>query len=86
MSDIEFNEEQNYFNPNMQVKQKQPAMVKLIINLGLAKDTKGANIVLLSLAVVFLIVSFFFFSRLSGGNNNSEPVENTGFPPQSVRS
>ena len=74
---MEFNDEQNYFNPSAQFEEKNPAFVQFLINLGLAKDAKSANIILLAIGIIFLVTSFFFFARVFGGPdadpNNQAP-------------
>ncbi|MBU2103919.1 hypothetical protein KKD81_00015 [Patescibacteria group bacterium] len=51
MSDISFNEENTTVRPTP-IAAQQPALVKLVIRWGLAKDQKGAEMVLIGTAVI----------------------------------
>ncbi len=68
MADIQFTEEQQY-GP-APVASSQPALVKLVIRWGLAKDEKSAQYVLLSVTVLaFGIMLWTLFTGLGIGKS-----------------
>ncbi len=69
MSNIEFNEEQ-YSQNNFKVP-KPSKMASLVISTGLAKDEKGANIVLVGAIAVLAVI---FFIAISSGPDEIEVV------------
>jgi hypothetical protein len=79
---LEFDEEQqSYSSGNYESDQKNPVLVQFVINLGLAKDVKSANILLLVIGVIFLLISFYLFSRTFSSPANEVPEDLDGFPP-----
>ncbi|GMQ95542.1 MAG: hypothetical protein BMS9Abin13_662 [Patescibacteria group bacterium] len=76
MSDVEFNPEERGFEGSTQWDTaKKPALVSLMIKIGLAKDVRGANYVLIGIAVLALVGSIMVF-----GFTGSENIEGTADP------
>lgn len=71
MSDISFDEENTVMRAAPLVAQ-QPALVKLVIRWGLAKDQKGAEMVLIGTAVVAALLAIAI-PLMSGGKSMSPP-------------
>jgi hypothetical protein len=77
MNDIEFHEEK--FSPSAQFEVKNPTSVQMLIDWGLAKDAKSANIVLISFAILFFVTSIFFFSKFFNSPNQNNSDSNDPF-------
>ncbi|XKT75452.1 MAG: hypothetical protein ACJKSS_01550 [Patescibacteria group bacterium UBA2103] len=60
MNNVQFDDQQQF-----RTVQKKKGLTQMVINMGLAKDEKGAQVVLLIVGVVALAVMFFFM--FSGG-------------------
>lgn len=56
MSDVSFDEDR-MLAPVPQLHASQPALVKLVIRWGFAKDEKGAHVVLIGVVVVAVILA-----------------------------
>ena len=69
---VEFPEEKFGNNDNYVIK-KTPTMVKWVIKIGIVKDEKQANIVLIILAVIFLGLAVYIFA-----NTGSKPTATAG--------
>jgi len=82
MSDISFDEE----NTTMRaapIATQQPALVKLVIRWGLAKDQKGAEMVLIGIAVVAAVLAIAI-PLMTGGESSRLPQldpMNVDLPP-----
>lgn len=61
---IEFNEE--HYSSNTGIQEKNPRFVQMLIDWGIASDTKSANIILIGIAVIFFGVSIYFFLKVLG--------------------
>lgn len=59
MSDVEFNEPQYASTNRASFANKQSTFERLVISTGLAKDSKGAQRVLLIISVLMLIIAAF---------------------------
>jgi len=66
MDNVEFDEEQ--YSQTTSSGQKPSKMAAKLIALGLVKDEKGANFLLIG--VIGVLVVIFFIAVLSGGSNN----------------
>lgn len=67
-----------YIDPNDFEKSKNPAFVQFIMDLGFARTPKQANIILISIFVIFLIVSIYLFSKVFSDPNES--IQDFGDP------
>ncbi len=57
---IEFSENNSFKNLNTyQTKPNRGAITNLVIKMGLAKDEKGANIVMIIISVICFILMFY---------------------------
>ena len=74
MSDIQFNEDQNYSYTRYQ--QRTSGFVSLIIKLGLAKDEKDANKVIVIIGIIAITITIGVFMFGGGGNKNKAPTDN----------
>ena len=77
MSNVEFDDERN-FNTSAHFVEKNSAIIQKLIDLGIVTDKKSANILLVSIAVVFLVVSLFLFFKVFSngpGANNDLPED-----------
>ena len=74
MNNVQF-QDQN----NVRVVKKKGGLTQMVINAGLAKDTKGAQVVLLIIAVVALLVAGFFMFSGGGGGIEAELPEPVQF-------
>ena len=61
MEGVEFNEEQNLGGGDPFEKREMSPFVRLVMNIGLAKNEKQANTVLLIVAVLFFALALYFF-------------------------
>jgi len=82
MSDISFDEE----NTTMRaapIATQQPALVKLVIRWGLAKDQKGAEMVLIGTAIIAAVLAIAIPLMSGGEKAPPQPVVpmNTDLPP-----
>jgi len=71
MSDISFDEE----NTTMRaapIATQQPALVKLVIRWGLAKDQKGAEMVLIGTAIIAAVLAIAI-PLMTGGESSRSP-------------
>lgn len=59
MSDVEFNEPQYAASARVSRQNKQSSFEKIVISTGLAKDSKGAQRVLLIISILMLIIAAF---------------------------
>lgn len=66
MNNVQFDEEQ-YSQTSFKVP-KPSKMAGFLIRVGLAKDEKSANVILIGVIVVMAII---FFISISGGNSSS---------------
>ncbi len=71
MSDISFDEENTSVRAAPLATQ-QPALVKLVIRWGLAKDQKGAEIVLISVAIIAAVLAIAI-PLMTGGVDRPPP-------------
>ena len=82
MSDISFDEENTSVRAAPLATQ-QPALVKLVIRWGLAKDQKGAELVLIGTAVIAAVLAIAI-PLMSGGGVDRPPPQvvpmNTAVP------
>ena len=62
---VNFNEEQS-FTPGAQFEPKVSRFAQALINWGLTKDERGANIILISIAIIFFVSSIFIFLKVFG--------------------
>jgi hypothetical protein len=77
MTDIQFNEEQE-FNRPAEVPQ-QSVFIRLALKTGLVKTEQGANYLLLGVAIVGIL--FTLFMMFSSGGSSKPPVPSiTGIP------
>ena len=60
MSSVEFNENQS---TNNAYQNKKGGISNLVIKMGLAKDEKGANKVMLTVAIIFFLLAIYFFIK-----------------------
>ena len=60
---VQFDEPTGGFNNRGPRGPRQSWPTKLVIKLGLAKDTKQATVVLIAIAVLALVLMFIFFPR-----------------------
>ena len=67
MVDLQFNEDQEFSQPI--APSKQSAFVRFVLSTRLVETERGANYVLLGVAVIGLLFTFFSFS--SNGDNTT---------------
>tara|TARA_B100000508_G_scaffold60333_1_gene46951 strand:+ start:13419 stop:13658 length:240 start_codon:yes stop_codon:yes gene_type:complete len=70
MNNVQFQDQQNVYTAP-----KKKGLEQMIIKMGLAKDSKGAQMVLLIIAVVAILIGGFF--AFSGGGNPGDGQPNT---------
>lgn len=78
---VEFPEEK-YGADNTYTPTKTPTMIKWVMKTGVVKDEKQANIVLISIAVVFFVITFFMMTDLGGTKTQPTYLEDI---PENVR-
>lgn len=66
MSNVQFDDQQQF-----QTVKKKNGLTQMVINMGLAKDAKGAQVVLLIVAVIAVAIALFFMF----GGSGSAPAE-----------
>lgn len=82
---VQFEDQQNTYTVS-----KQKGLTEIVINAGLAKDAKGAQVVLLVIAVVAVGIGLFFMFGIGGPQVEEDftisPEESVGsqqgLPPQ----
>jgi hypothetical protein len=72
MNNVEFEEEQ--YSQTTSSGQKPSKMAAILISLGVVKDEKGANVVLVGLIVVLVIIFILAATLDSNDSNNSDSL------------
>ncbi len=67
------NNVQNQDQQNVYTAPKKKGLEQMIINMGLAKDSKGAQMVLLIIAVVAILIGGFFAFSGNGSPGDGQP-------------
>ena len=78
---VEFPEEK-YGASNTYTPVKTPTMVKWVMKTGMVKDEKQANIVLISIAIIFFVITFATMTDLGGPKTQPTYLEDI---PEDVR-
>ncbi|XKT74851.1 MAG: hypothetical protein ACJKSS_01675 [Patescibacteria group bacterium UBA2103] len=77
-NNVQFQDQQNQYTVS-----KKKGLTQMVINMGLAKDAKGAQMVLLVVAVVaVLIAGFFMFTGNSVGDGQPNVLPEGQFIPE----
>lgn len=74
MDPVSFNQEPQYAN-RFAGGPAVPYFVRLVMSLGIAKDQRQAEYVLIGVIVLSIIAAIFFFSVASGGGEELSPAE-----------
>lgn len=69
MANVQFDDQRTTYTV-----QKKNGLTEMVIKMGLAKDAKGAQVVLLIIAVIALAIMFFFMFS-GGGSPAPIPLE-----------
>lgn len=69
MANVSFDEEPVVAMPSLT---QSPALVRLVVRWGFAKDEKSAEYVLLAVAGVAFLIMVFALASLSGGSKNKQ--------------
>jgi hypothetical protein len=73
MEGVSFNEEPQITRGITPLVKKEPVLVHMVIQSGIAKTSSGANAVLLGIAIIgFIITAFFIFGA---SNNKGSPSQ-----------
>lgn len=67
MANVQFDDQQTTYTV-----QKKNGLTEMIIKTGLAKDTKGAQVVLLIIAIIAAVIGLFFIFS-GGGSDGAVP-------------
>lgn len=73
MADISFQEEDQMLAPRAVAPKQAGGLIGLVIKLGLAKDEKGANMVLIIVGVIAAVAAVSIF-MLGGPSTPPQPV------------
>ena len=84
---LEFDEQRSVPRQQMyQYQDQQKGLTAWIIKIGLAKDRKGANSVMLAIMVLFLALAFFIPKLFgSSATRNVKQVPPSDLPPELLR-
>jgi hypothetical protein len=75
MSDVQFEEEFNYYNYNNMQKNSQSKLLAFLLNKGIAKNEKQANAILIIATACMILISAFLFIKSINGSNSVATFE-----------
>lgn len=78
MSEVEFEQDNINYNYNMQKRVQSSSFANFLLKKGIAKNEKQANVIMLSIGIIFLLISIILITNsLRSGDTLSAGIEIT---------